>query len=774
MYNATGSSAYNQGALQVTGGVGIGQNLHVRGTSNVTGATTLSSTLAVTGNTRLANVAVSGTLDASGVTTISNSTNTALTTSGALVVPNGSVGIGQRLNVGGVTSITNTTASGNTTSGALVVSGGVGIGGNLWSAGYVSAGAGNNIVRIAGGPGTGERCLYIHYNGTGTSSDYGIIQAEHQGTAYRNLSLNPLGGNVGIGTTTPSWSLEVISSSGSPLRIRNSLALGSAQTNTSQILQYSSNLYGNTSLVSMYNYRFAAGNDWTGVSTRLQQTIDVTGMGYIEFNCPIGGNFSGGGSIGIYGHYQGVSGPSGITISGNGLVGIGTTSPPWLTTIAANNPGYVCNSTAANNGLNDFQSKAPFVIYDAGYSTYGIGLKMGLFRDTGGAYIQCENANTGARPIALQPYAGNVGIGTNAPNCKFQTIGIANISGTNTYAVNNNHMATGSLTLGDWKVNYGGGNNWNSNTAGLMLECADNTEIMVHDSGLRLASFMYYAGASNLFTIGRNAGWGVTNTSVAGTLSVSGATTLSSTLGVTGVSTFSEQIDVTTTKVVNFGSNVTKEANAGKIGYGTFDSNASLNIVGAGITGVNRCVRIWECLSVNASANTTSTIYAGLGTYANLTCAAGTRPSVQFRNDGDNFYMLLTNNGDPTGGWNDLRPFYMNTSNGAIYMNKVFYPGMVCGWYNNSGNTHDGYMYYITCSRILIDPYDIDDYWYVLPGFKFVLYDGGRYTGTVMATIDNYSGTSVLRGRPSTFNRTASVAVYFMYDSNFISISGLS
>jgi hypothetical protein len=35
------------------------------------------------------------------------------------------------------------------------------------------------------------------------------IQAVHQGTAYKNISLNPNGGNVGIGTTSPGARLEV-------------------------------------------------------------------------------------------------------------------------------------------------------------------------------------------------------------------------------------------------------------------------------------------------------------------------------------------------------------------------------------------------------------------------------------------------------------------------------------------------------------------------------------------------------------------------------------
>ena len=66
-------------------------------------------------------------------------------------------------------------------------------------------------------------------------------------------------------------------------------------------------------------------------------------------------------------------------------------------------------------------------------------------------------------------------------------------------------MQKGSLTIGDILLNYGGGFNWSSNSAGLMLECADSTEIAVHDSANRVASLMYYVG--NTIVIGRNAGW---------------------------------------------------------------------------------------------------------------------------------------------------------------------------------------------------------------------------------------------------------------------------
>jgi hypothetical protein len=45
-----------------------------------------------------------------------------------------------------------------------------------------------------------------------------------------------------------------------------------------------------------------------------------------------------------------------------------------------------------------------------------------------------------------------------------------------------NNMQSGSLTIGVINASYGGGSNWSSNTAGLMMECASKTEIDIHDS----------------------------------------------------------------------------------------------------------------------------------------------------------------------------------------------------------------------------------------------------------------------------------------------------
>jgi len=105
------STTTNTGALVVAGGVGIGTNLNVGGTTTNTGNVWIASTMA------------------------STSTNT-----GALVVAGG-VGIGTNLYVGGTTTQTgnvwlaSTMASITTNTGALVVTGGVGMGGNLYVGG---------------------------------------------------------------------------------------------------------------------------------------------------------------------------------------------------------------------------------------------------------------------------------------------------------------------------------------------------------------------------------------------------------------------------------------------------------------------------------------------------------------------------------------------------------------------------------------------------------------------------------------------------------------
>src|SRR5205807_8225894 len=49
--------------------------------------------------------------------------------------------------------------------------------------------------------------ITIGYDETG--EDIGVIQSVHTGVGFKNLALNPNGGNVGIGTTSPLAPLDV-------------------------------------------------------------------------------------------------------------------------------------------------------------------------------------------------------------------------------------------------------------------------------------------------------------------------------------------------------------------------------------------------------------------------------------------------------------------------------------------------------------------------------------------------------------------------------------
>jgi hypothetical protein len=146
-------------------------------------------------------------------------------------------------------------------------------------------------------------------------------------------------------------------------------------------------------------------------------------------------------------------------------------------------------------------------------------LRMGYNQDY--SWIQSH----GRKPLTINAVGNNVGIGTTAPASRLQITGNASITSSegSNYACRSGFMAPGSLTVGGIDRNYGGGSSWNENTAGLLLETLDNTEIAIHDSGLRLASFMHYESTKNRFTIGRDMGWGpISEVNIQGGLRVNG------------------------------------------------------------------------------------------------------------------------------------------------------------------------------------------------------------------------------------------------------------
>jgi hypothetical protein len=162
-----------------------------------------------------------------------------------------------------------------------------------------------------------------------------------------------------------------------------------------------------------------------------------------------------------------------------GNVGIGVVSPNNVLQVGSGGRLRIANSNADYTliGTNDIDNTSNTKIVLSGHTrtTYTGQIE---YVSTVGGHIFYTNSSTERMRILAN---GNVGIGTNNPNCKLDIRGVVNITNTNPFAVPNNYMANGSLTFGDTLLNYGNGTNWTTNTAGLLMECADNTEIAIYD-----------------------------------------------------------------------------------------------------------------------------------------------------------------------------------------------------------------------------------------------------------------------------------------------------
>jgi hypothetical protein len=73
-------------------------------------------------------------------------------------------------------------------------------------------------------------------------------------------------------------------------------------------------------------------------------------------------------------------------------------------------------------------------------------------------------------------------------------------------------MQVGSLALGNVGTNYHYTSGWSTSmNGGILANCADNWEFVIHDSANRLASpFVFWGGGSNYIEMGRDLGWGTT------------------------------------------------------------------------------------------------------------------------------------------------------------------------------------------------------------------------------------------------------------------------
>jgi hypothetical protein len=167
------------------------------------------------------NVFTTGGLIVGGGTTLTSTVGSTSTTTGALTVAGG-VGIGGNLFTGGNIVINSTAGSTSTTTGALMVAGGAGIGGNL-NIGRDSLFNGNIQLTQANNPLSfvSRNTSTINTALSSNASDVGILYGTTH-PAAAGLVISPRGvgggikmdlrGNVGIGQSTPIYTLDVTGS----------------------------------------------------------------------------------------------------------------------------------------------------------------------------------------------------------------------------------------------------------------------------------------------------------------------------------------------------------------------------------------------------------------------------------------------------------------------------------------------------------------------------------------------------------------------------------
>ena len=213
--------------------------------------------------------------------------------------------------------------------------------------GSISAGN-TSFVHLSTGAGLKQRTLWMLYSGNSSSTDYGVIQVEDQGIAFRSLLLNPYGGNVGIGgsiaTTSPylpQYLLDV-SGNGNFIGVKS---YGNSSTSANTPPDFTTNNTNNHNLVLVSTkassgtpYSMALGVDCSNGFGY----INTAGQGQFTNLCLQTRGFGGNVGIGTTTPLYTLDVSGNTNIAGNFLISQ-TTLPPSSTTQL----GYTFNSTAS-------------------------------------------------------------------------------------------------------------------------------------------------------------------------------------------------------------------------------------------------------------------------------------------------------------------------------------------------------------------------------------------------------------------------------------------
>ena len=290
-------------------------------------------------------------------------------------------------------------------------------------------------------PADGNQTLSITNSTGGTQlnlgtaeNSYGWIEAR-EGSTLRNLLINPNGGSVGIGTTSPTAAKLVVDSSVAPQLLVKSSSGGNAQ------ILFEDNSGGTQNASITFDQ--ASQNTLT-IATGYQSPTDLNRI-----------NIAPAGNIGLT--VRGGTGGSGLS---QPLVGIGTTTPSEKLEVNGNikviesgqtpdvSVFHTDGSYAKLRGQGLFLSRATsyvapvadnFGSLAVGYN----GVRWGNV-EINAATVKFEN---GSNEFMRITSTGNVGIGTTSPDCKLTVAGSGS-GGVNPSTISSNTVATFRRTGG--------------------------------------------------------------------------------------------------------------------------------------------------------------------------------------------------------------------------------------------------------------------------------------------------------------------------------------
>lgn len=304
--------------------------------------------------------------------------------------------------------------------------------------------------------------LYLGVDNSLGVNGSAYIQSIRSGSAYTNLLLNPNGGNVGIGTTTPQEKLHV---EGGNILLSNNQYLRA---------------YNSTGLIA----RNIIGNDSS--NHLIIGTANTSTMGDVKI-------YAGTASRSISFFADGVNESVKITSSGN--VGIGTTSPGTKLQVASDSSDKLWLTGVTN----------PLMQLRLGYdvtNNYG--------------YIQSLQSGTAFKTLALNPSGGNVGIGTTSPLTKLQIDFDSGTALTGTTAFGGLHMQSAGANDDFVGITAGGPSSTNT-LAGVLMQVSNAYGSRLHF----LTSNSIGGGMSQRMIINENGNVGIGTNSPTANLVVS-------------------------------------------------------------------------------------------------------------------------------------------------------------------------------------------------------------------------------------------------------------